>query len=88
MSLSSGLVSQFVGTRVQAERIRSGRTLTEFAQALDISADELAAYEGGAERTPAAVLIEAARELDQPVSCFFEGFNRYLSVPLEHTRGL
>jgi transcriptional regulator with XRE-family HTH domain len=87
MSLSSSVVSQFVGTRVQIERVLSGRTLTQFAQTLAIGDDELAAYENGAERIPAPILLKAAKKLNRPVSCFFEGFNQLSSTYL-YTKGL
>lgn len=65
------LVDRHVGRRLRQQRALCGLALKQLAQAVDIPADELAAYEAG-EEIAVGLLQVLADELGMPVGWFWE----------------
>ena len=65
------LVDRHVGVRLRQQRSLCGLAVGQLAQAVDIPADELAAYEAGEEIT-VGLLQMLADELGMPVGWFWE----------------
>jgi transcriptional regulator with XRE-family HTH domain len=62
-----------IGRRVRAERRNHGIAQSEFADALDLSFQQLQKYEQGTNRISAGRLLQMANLLNIPVAQFFEG---------------
>jgi transcriptional regulator with XRE-family HTH domain len=61
-----------IGERIRTQRTRSGLSQKELAGRLDIVFQQLQKHEKGTSRVPASRLYDIARELNTPVSYFFE----------------
>jgi transcriptional regulator with XRE-family HTH domain len=62
-----------VGRRLRERRVMLGLTLRQVAERVGITHQQLAKYERGANRVPAARLYQTARALGADVGHFFEG---------------
>lgn len=69
----SNAIDVHVGRRVRLRRHALGVTQQQLAAALGLSFQQVQKYERGANRISASKLFEIGRELDAPVSYFFEG---------------
>lgn len=75
-----------VGANVRQFRADAGLTLSELAEALGISHQQLQKYETGANRISAGMLYELARFFAIPVDQLFEGSNAEVSEDAELIR--
>jgi transcriptional regulator with XRE-family HTH domain len=72
VSRKTGSIDVHVGARLRLRRVILGVSQEELASSLGISFQQLQKYETGTNRISAARLFEISRELDVPVSWFFE----------------
>ena len=70
---TAGNIDAYVGARIRSRRELSNLSQESLAARLGISSQQLQKYEAGINRISASRLFECSRELDVPVSCFFEG---------------
>lgn len=70
---SASAVDTYVGQRILDRRQLIGMTQREFAEALDLSYQQIQKYEAGKSRVSAGRLYEMAQALQVPVQYFFEG---------------
>ena len=75
-----------VGANVRRRRAEAGLTLSELAEALRISHQQLQKYETGANRISAGMLYELARLFVIPVDQMFEGGDGEISADAELIR--
>jgi transcriptional regulator with XRE-family HTH domain len=75
-----------VGANVRRLRADAGLTLSELAEALRISHQQLQKYETGANRISAGMLYELARFFVIPVDQMFEGGDGEISADAELIR--
>ncbi|WP_291198184.1 helix-turn-helix transcriptional regulator [Hyphomonas sp.] len=75
-----------VGSKVRQLRADAGLTLSELAEALGISHQQLQKYETGANRISAGMLYELARFFVIPVDQLFEGSDAEISEDVELIR--
>jgi plasmid maintenance system antidote protein VapI len=65
-----------VGSRLRIRRTSRGLSQQELSERLGIDRDDLSAYEAGAERISANLLIRIAKLLDVWPDYFFQGYNK------------
>ncbi|HLC08937.1 MAG TPA: helix-turn-helix transcriptional regulator [Methyloceanibacter sp.] len=83
---AAGNIDAYVGGRIRFRRELSNLSQESLAARLGISSQQLQKYEAGINRISASRLFECSRELDVPVSFFFEGLEDAES-PRQETRG-
>ncbi len=64
----------WIGSRVRIKRTSRGTTQQELSNLLGIDRNELVAYEAGAERINAKLLLRIAKLLDTQPDYFFRGY--------------
>lgn len=69
---SYSAVDVHVGERLRSCREQAGFNDAEFARLLDLTDDDLQAYEAGLKRIRAALLLDIAKHLDIPLGYFFQ----------------
>jgi DNA-binding transcriptional regulator YiaG len=67
-------VDTWIGSRVRIKRTSRGLTQQEFSELLDISRNDLAAFEAGTKRVKANLLFRIANSLDVRPDYFFRGY--------------
>lgn len=70
---SPDAVDRYVGARIRGRRLMLGLSLTELADALELTFQQLRKYEKGANRVGAGRLQQIANALQVPISFFFDG---------------
>ena len=67
-------VDMWIGGRVRIKRTSRGMSQQEFCKLLGISRYDLPAYEAGAQRINASLLLRIAKSLDVQPDYFFRGY--------------
>jgi DNA-binding XRE family transcriptional regulator len=67
-------VDKWIGGRVRVRRTSRGMSQQEFCKLLGLSRNDLPAYEAGAQRINANLLLRIAKSLDVRPDYFFRGY--------------
>ena len=69
-------VDRHVGQQLRIRRVYSGLSQTELGNKIGLSYQQVQKYESGRNRISASMLHDIAKELDVPITCFFEGLEQ------------
>lgn len=72
-------VDKFIGAKIKMYRNMRGLNQKDLADTLDLNFQQIQKYEKGESKIRASKLLKAAKILNVPVECFFEGYEK---IPL------
>lgn len=72
-------IDKFIGAKIKMYRNMRGLNQKDLADTLDLNFQQIQKYEKGESKIRASKLLRAAKILNVPVECFFEGYDK---IPL------
>jgi transcriptional regulator with XRE-family HTH domain len=77
---ASNCVDSYIGSRLRIRRTSRGMNGEELSKLLGVDRMNLAAYEAGAQRINASLLLRIAKVLDVRLDYFFQGYTEEAST--------